>query len=191
MMEGHHQPSQECKLVFEKVGIATSGDIMMMPSGKPMSTGQFKHACVKKAILHIAFRDKWAAVATAPCAFCPIPLTLVAFGCVVIHYALEVKTLLNGTAHCKTYNVHYTTYMDSLQAFTVSHPDESLAVQKYLWNSGCVHVSIPLEAISNDVLFDESLSEEEFEWLMAASMSGSQAQLQGEMVAVAAQAAQG
>ncbi|KAF8590231.1 hypothetical protein K439DRAFT_1612212 [Ramaria rubella] len=155
--------AKNANFVFEKVGIATSGDIIMTPSGKPMRTGQFKHACVEKAILHIAFRDKQAAVATAPRAFCPVPLTLIVFSCVVIHYALEVKTLPNGTARpqldCKTYNVHYTTYTDSLNFFGI------------------------LATISNDVSFDESLSEEEFERLIAASMSGSQV----GMVAAAAQ----
>ncbi|KAF8592076.1 hypothetical protein K439DRAFT_1610900 [Ramaria rubella] len=183
--------AKNANFVFEKVSITASGDIMMMPSGKPMRTGQFKHACVEKAILQIVFQDKRTAAATAPCTFCPVPLTLIVFGCVTIHYALEVETLPNGAARpqldCKTYNAHYTTYTDSLQAFAVSHPDESLVVQKFLWNSGHIHVSIPLEAISNDVSFDESLSEEEFEWLMAASMSGSQV---GMVVAVA-QVAQG
>ncbi|KAF8577510.1 hypothetical protein K439DRAFT_552159 [Ramaria rubella] len=47
--------AKNANFVFEKVGIAASGDIMMMPSGKPMRMGQFKHACVEKAILHIAF----------------------------------------------------------------------------------------------------------------------------------------
>ncbi|KAF8590811.1 hypothetical protein K439DRAFT_1165940 [Ramaria rubella] len=167
--------AKNTNFVFEKVGIAASGDIMMMPSGKPMRTGQFKHACVEKAILHIKFQDKRAAAAIAPHAFCPVPLPLIAFGCVAIHYALEVETLPNGAARpqldCRTYNMHYTTYIDSLRAFTVSHADESLAVQKFLWNSGCIHASIPLEAIGNDILFDESLSEEEFEWLMAANLS--------------------
>ncbi|KAF8575117.1 hypothetical protein K439DRAFT_1623829 [Ramaria rubella] len=158
--------AKNTNFVFEKVSITTSSDIMMTPSGKPMRTGQFKHACVEKAILHIAFRDKQAAAAIAPHAFCPVPLPLIAFGCVAIHYALEVETLPNGAARpqldWRTYNTHYTTYMDSLRAFTVSHADESLAVQNFLWNSGRIHASIPLEAISNDVSFDESLSEEEF-----------------------------
>ncbi|KAF8577920.1 hypothetical protein K439DRAFT_1531144 [Ramaria rubella] len=177
--------AKNANFVFEKVSIAASGDIMMTPSGKPMRIGQFKHTCVKKAILHIVFRDKQAAAAIAPHTFCPVPLPLIAFGCVAIHYALEVETLPNGAAHpqldCRTYNVHYTTYMDSLRAFAVSHADESLAVQNFLWNSGHIHTSIPLEAISNDVSFDESLSEEEFEQLMAANLSSG--------MAVAAQAA--
>ncbi|KAF8589396.1 hypothetical protein K439DRAFT_1612826 [Ramaria rubella] len=109
---------------------------------------------------------------------CP-PLPLIAFSCVTIHYALEVKTLPNGAAcpqlDCRTYNAHYTIYMDSLRAFTVSHADESLAVQKFLWNSGRIHTSIPLEAISNDISFDESLSEEEFEQLMGANLSSGMA----------------
>ncbi|KAF8579175.1 hypothetical protein K439DRAFT_1525718 [Ramaria rubella] len=146
-------PAKNANFVFEKVGITTSGDIMMTPSGV----------------------YKQAAVAIAPHAFCPVPLPLIAFSCVAIHYALEVKTLLNSAARpqldCRTYNAHYTTYMDSLQAFTVSHADESLAVKNFLWNSGCIHTSIPLEAIGNVILFDESLSEEEFEWLMAANLS--------------------
>ncbi|KAF8573801.1 hypothetical protein K439DRAFT_1624802 [Ramaria rubella] len=130
--------AKNTNFVFEKVSITISSDIMMTPSGihtfslinsltdlfiwfqKPMRTGQV------------------AAVATALDTF--FPITLIMFGCVAIHYVLEVEILPNGTAHpqrdCKTYNVHYTTYMDSLQAFTVSHPDESLAVQKFLWNSG-------------------------------------------------------
>ncbi|KAF8581743.1 hypothetical protein K439DRAFT_1618796 [Ramaria rubella] len=165
----------------EKVSIATSGNIMMTPSGKPMRTEQFKHACVEKTSGQLQPQPH-AHFASSP--------SHSSFGCVAIHYALEVETLPNGTARpwldFKTYNMHYTTYMDSLQAFAVSHLDESLAVQKFLWNSGRVHASIPLEAIGNDVSFDESLSEEEFEWLMAASMSGSQV----GMVAAAAQVAQ-
>ncbi|KAF8577164.1 hypothetical protein K439DRAFT_1664348 [Ramaria rubella] len=47
--------AKNANFVFEKVGIAASGDIMMTPSGKPMRMGQFKHACVEKAILHITF----------------------------------------------------------------------------------------------------------------------------------------
>ncbi|KAF8581918.1 hypothetical protein K439DRAFT_1618666 [Ramaria rubella] len=165
--------AKNTNFVFEKVSIAASSDIMMMPSGKPMRTGQFKHACVEKVILHIAFRDKWAAVAVAPCTFCPVPLPLIAFGCVTIHYALEVETLLNGAARlqldCRTYNVHYTMYMDSLEKVSLKFwPNKAACLL-------IIHASIPLEAISNDISFDESLSEEEFEQLMAANLSSGMA----------------
>ncbi|KAF8492695.1 hypothetical protein JB92DRAFT_3236564 [Gautieria morchelliformis] len=127
------------------------------------------------AILHITFTGTTLLAAASPHLFCPVPLPVIGFACVAIHYSLyvEVATLDPSnrgkapTLEAMTYGSHYTTYMDSLCTFSLSHPDDCITLQKHLWDKGRVTAGIPLNAVDNYVSFDDEESLEDFAHTMA------------------------
>ncbi|KAF8529846.1 hypothetical protein JB92DRAFT_3106540 [Gautieria morchelliformis] len=141
---------------------------------KPARTGQFNHPSLETAVLHIAFTAATSLAAASSHSFCPVPLPVIGFACVAIHYSLDVEVATLDpsnrgkapTLEAKAYGSHYTTYMDSLRVFSLSHPDDCIALQKRLWDN--VAAGIPLNAVDNYVSFDDEESLEDFTRTMAA-----------------------
>ncbi|KAF8521522.1 hypothetical protein JB92DRAFT_3141225 [Gautieria morchelliformis] len=162
--------------LYGQVGFCAEGEIVTGQTGKPARTGQFNHPSLETAVLHIVFTGTTSLAAGSPRLFCPVPLLVIGFACVVIHYSLDVEVATLDpsnrkapTLEAKAYGSHYTTYMDSLRAFSLSHPDDCIALQKHLWDKGRVAAGIPLNAVDNYVSFDNEESLEDFVRTMAAA----------------------
>ncbi|KAF8489614.1 hypothetical protein JB92DRAFT_2836029 [Gautieria morchelliformis] len=112
--------------LYEQVGFCTEGEIVTGQMGKPARTAQLNHPSLETAILHITFTRTTSLASASPRAFRPIPLPVIGFACVAIHYSLDAEVaILDPSNHgkaptleVKAYGSHYTTYMDSLCAFS-------------------------------------------------------------------------
>ncbi|KAF8490765.1 hypothetical protein JB92DRAFT_3128713 [Gautieria morchelliformis] len=167
--------AKNSNFLYRQVGFCAEGEIVTGQMGKLARTGRFNHPSLETAVLHIMFTGTTSLAAASPHLFCPVPLPVIGFACVAIHYSLDVdvptldpSNRKAPTLEAKVYGSHYTTYMDSLHVFSSSHPDNCITLQKRLWDKDRVAAGIPLNAVDNYVSFDNEESLEDFVCTMVA-----------------------
>ncbi|KAF8489047.1 hypothetical protein BU17DRAFT_104286 [Hysterangium stoloniferum] len=179
--------SSNAVFIYEKVRLTNEGRQKLSPQGKPMRSGEWHHPCIKKAMMHIVFKNRNSHGAQHPDIFQSMPLETIAFCCIAIKHALDyeashVESLILGRATDDTsfafdgrvYDQSYRAYMKSLQEFQRNHYSYCSTLQEKLWIAGSNKLNLSLQnnhSIEDNIVFGEGMDLAEYEMLIAAELA--------------------
>ncbi|KAF8488421.1 hypothetical protein BU17DRAFT_104351 [Hysterangium stoloniferum] len=142
---------------------------------------------IKKAMMHIVFKNRNSHGAQHPDIFQSMPLETIAFCCIAIKHALDyeashVESLILGRATDDTsfafdgrvYDQSYRAYMKSLQEFQRNHYSYCSTLQEKLWIAGSNKLNLSLQnnhSIEDNIVFGEGMDLAEYEMLIAAELA--------------------
>ncbi|KAF8509305.1 hypothetical protein BU17DRAFT_70478 [Hysterangium stoloniferum] len=164
-----------------------SSNAVFIYEKKPMRSGEWHHPCIKKAMMHIVFKNRNSHGAQHPDIFQSMPLETIAFCCIAIKHALDyeashVESLILGRATDNTsfafdgrvYDQSYRAYMKSLQEFQRNHYSYCSTLQEKLWIAGSNKLNLSLQndhSIEDNIVFGEGMDLAEYEMLIAAELA--------------------